>query len=193
MAQHWIDSRFVRALTNPVRREILETLMVTTSSPPELARDLNVPPQNVNYHVKVLVELDFIELVGTRRRRGAKEHFYKATPNTSFVKAIQWAEVPPAVRSTLLGSGLMSFMTQVIVSAKTGDFERDQQPTLTWFPIAVDQRGRDEIARLMDTTAARAQEIHEESAERSASWTELIPMAIMLAAFESGLPFDQTD
>ncbi len=35
------------------------------------------------YHIRVLRQLGFIELVETRQRRGALEHFYRATDSNS--------------------------------------------------------------------------------------------------------------
>jgi hypothetical protein len=46
------------------------------ASPSELPDALGEPLGNVSYHVRILRELDCIELVRTEPRRGALEHFY---------------------------------------------------------------------------------------------------------------------
>ena len=68
----------VRAVSNPVRAQILEALLGRSSSPNRLAHELDVPLATVAHHVIVLRDLGAIELTTTEQRRGATEHFYRA-------------------------------------------------------------------------------------------------------------------
>lgn len=65
-----------RALAHPVRRLILRALEQGIASPRQLAAELNIRLGTVAYHVRVLDQLDLIELHHTRPVRGATEHFY---------------------------------------------------------------------------------------------------------------------
>lgn len=67
-----------KAVSNPIRRRILETLDGEPRSPQSLAAELEEPLPNLSYHVKTLERLGAIELTGTRSPRGATEHFYRA-------------------------------------------------------------------------------------------------------------------
>jgi DNA-binding transcriptional ArsR family regulator len=73
-------TRMAKAMAHPLRGRILVHLSRQgTASPVDLSRALGEPIGNVSYHVRMLLGLDCIELVDTRQRRGAIEHFYRAT------------------------------------------------------------------------------------------------------------------
>jgi DNA-binding transcriptional ArsR family regulator len=73
-----IDQRLVRAVGHPLRVEILEVLLAQSDrSPTQIAKHLERRLGNVSYHVNVLRDCEVIELVGTRPRRGAIEHFFR--------------------------------------------------------------------------------------------------------------------
>lgn len=67
-----------KALTHPLRRQLLIEFRLGTRSPTSLAEQLDAPLGNVSYHVKTLLSLKMVELVKTEPRRGAVEHFYRA-------------------------------------------------------------------------------------------------------------------
>lgn len=73
------ESSAARAIAHPVRARVLERLALAPGSPSEVARGLSEPLPVVSYHVRVLNELGFLELLGTIPRRGAIEHRYRAT------------------------------------------------------------------------------------------------------------------
>ena len=75
-----LDERLAKALSHPLRQRILQRLNEGgIRSPNELSRELGDPLGNVSYHVRILRELDCVELVRTEQRRGALEHYYRAT------------------------------------------------------------------------------------------------------------------
>lgn len=73
-----IHARLVKAFTHPLRAAILGRLDETVLSPKELSQQLGAPLSVVSYHVKELVRLELIELVRTKRRRGAVQHWYRS-------------------------------------------------------------------------------------------------------------------
>jgi DNA-binding transcriptional ArsR family regulator len=76
-----IDQRLVRAVSHPLRVEVLEALAAGPEmSPTQIAKNLDKKLGNVSYHVNVLKECQVIELVRTRQRRGALEHFFRPVP-----------------------------------------------------------------------------------------------------------------
>lgn len=68
-----------RAVSNPLRVKLLTQMGRKVSSPSELADALELPLANVSYHMRLLRKLGAITLDRTEPRRGATEHFYKAT------------------------------------------------------------------------------------------------------------------
>lgn len=67
----------INACSGPPRRRILRLFSLSNPlSPTEIARLLEEPVSNIAYHLRVLDELDTVELVNERQARGAIEHFY---------------------------------------------------------------------------------------------------------------------
>lgn len=71
--------RHARCLAHPLRIEILECIGVGEASPKEIADTLAKPLSVVSYHVKLLKQFGCVRLVRTAPRRGATEHFYRAS------------------------------------------------------------------------------------------------------------------
>jgi DNA-binding transcriptional ArsR family regulator len=75
-----IDQRLVKAVGHPLRVEVLESIVdAGETSPVQVAKRLDRQVGLVSYHVKVLTQCEVIELVRTRPRRGALEHFFRPT------------------------------------------------------------------------------------------------------------------
>ena len=71
------DPRVVKALGHPIRMKILAILDRGTATPKDLAAELELPIENVSYHVRALKDLGFIKLERTRQVRGAIAHHYR--------------------------------------------------------------------------------------------------------------------
>lgn len=67
-----------KAMSHPLRAQLLALLADRVASPNELAAELKQPLTNVSYHVRQLAELHMIEQVDAQPRRGALEHYYTA-------------------------------------------------------------------------------------------------------------------
>jgi DNA-binding transcriptional ArsR family regulator len=76
-------------LRHPLRRELLRLYATEEGklSPKELADYTKKPLSRVGWHVRVLADKGAVKLVATEPRRGAVEHFYRAT---SLVDAVPW-------------------------------------------------------------------------------------------------------
>jgi len=72
-----IDQRLAKALTHALRSQALELIKAGPTSPKTIAARLGVDVRTIAYHVRVLRELECIELVETQQRRGAVEHIYR--------------------------------------------------------------------------------------------------------------------
>ena len=76
------DESLLKLLAHPLRCRCQTYLCERTASPNELANRFDEAVGNVAYHCRVLEEHDCIELVDTAQRRGATEHYYRATQRT---------------------------------------------------------------------------------------------------------------
>jgi DNA-binding transcriptional ArsR family regulator len=71
-------TQWIMALNHPLRRQVLRVVEEGgTASATELCHRFDLPLSKVAYHVKVLVDLDALKLVRTRKVRGARERFYR--------------------------------------------------------------------------------------------------------------------
>lgn len=77
-----IDERLVRALSHPLRVQILEILSERVASPNDLSEELGVELTHVAYHTRTLDRCGCLELVDTAQRRGATEHYYRTAART---------------------------------------------------------------------------------------------------------------
>lgn len=72
-----LDQELVRALSHPLRAEILETLRDRVASPIELSQEMDKRLGVISYHAKTLLKCGCLELVHAERRRGSIEYFFK--------------------------------------------------------------------------------------------------------------------
>jgi DNA-binding transcriptional ArsR family regulator len=72
----------VRALSHPVRVEILQALHGRVASPAELSREIGQRPAVVSYHASTLLRCGCLELVHSRPRQGAIENFFAVVPHS---------------------------------------------------------------------------------------------------------------
>lgn len=71
------------ALAHPIRLTIMRSA-AEPFSPKDMADKLgDVSLQLVSYHVRILRDAGLLQLTSTEPRRGALQHFYKASPDAS--------------------------------------------------------------------------------------------------------------
>jgi hypothetical protein len=88
-----VEQIVAKAFAHPLRVQILIILNERVASPNLLSQELDQSLNLVAYHVRVLEKYDCIELVDTKQRRGATEHFYRAT-RRQFLSDAEWARMP---------------------------------------------------------------------------------------------------
>lgn len=160
-----IDQRLIRALAHPLRIRILEALSERIASPIRLSDDLDAGLSHVAYHTRALDKCGCLELVDTAQRRGATEHFYKASPH-SFIGDRIWRRVPRALLGGVSGATLQSFMDRAVAALEAGTIDGREDTTLSWSPALLDQQGWDEVTATMKGTVNRVLEIQDQSRTR---------------------------
>ena len=75
-----MDHEMVRALSHPIRLEILEIVRGRVASPLEISEEIGQSQGVVSYHAGTLVRCGYLELVHSKARRGGIENFFALTP-----------------------------------------------------------------------------------------------------------------
>jgi len=155
----------IKAMNHPLRAALLRILVERTSSPAEMARELDEDLSNVSYHTKQLVELECAELVSTRPVRGALEHFYRATER-SLVDKEEWDELDPLMGENFLCEIMQKSLDDFVASARAKTIGKDPHFHLTRTPLLLDQQGVEEALEAHERTREELLEISSRSAER---------------------------
>jgi DNA-binding transcriptional ArsR family regulator len=179
-----ITQQLAKALAHPLRVRILTELNRGISSPNQLAQELDEPLGNVSYHVKTLLEYDCVELVKTEPRRGAVEHFYRATERAFFSDA-DWAKIPASARKGIDGVILETIGKDASAAMLEGTIDSRTDTHISRTPLVLDDAGWVELSKILADTLERAMKIGEESAGRLANdGAEGIPTSLSLLHFE---------
>src|SRR4051812_22524300 len=162
-----LDPNLAKALSHPLRQRILERLNADgEASPTELARRLDERLPNVAYHVRILVELDCLELVRTRHVRGALEHYYRAIAHP-WLDADQWARLPASFRRQTLARTLRGIVADASAAGLAGGFD-PPNAQVRGVNVVLDEQGWQDVAVLLEHLLASVQRIQADSAVRAA-------------------------
>ena len=107
----------IKAMNHPLRAALLRILVERTSSPAEMARELDEDLSNVSYHTKQLVGFECAELISTRPVRGALEHFYRATER-HLVDTAEWDDLDPMMAENLLAEIRQKMLDDFVGAAR---------------------------------------------------------------------------
>ena len=178
------DPRVIKALTHPLRVEILRALEERVASPSELADEIGAPLGNVSYHVRQLHALGLIKLVKKTPRRGAIEHHYKALARAPISDAA-WADQPSAVKDSVVGSSLGQLGEAVNAAASGGGFTRAGAQLLREeFPL--DEKGFQDAAKELARTREKLVKIRDDAARRiDKAGGEPQPANVVLMLFQA--------
>lgn len=161
------DRQLANALSHPLRAEALTILNARVASPNEIAKELGEHVGNVSYHVNELVKYGCVELVDTKQRRGATEHFYRGVAR-KYLDDDFWARLSHRVRNGISMSAIRVLVGAVRDSVSAGLFDKREDRHASVVTYTLDEKGweeaRDSYAQLLD----RIMEIGAESEGRIA-------------------------
>jgi len=110
------DSGRAELLLDPLRQRILAEAR-EPSTAAEIARRLDLPAQNVNYHVRTLVEAGFLRPAGEGRKRNLVEKRYRASARSYVIVPRVLGEVGstgPSEADRFSASHLMSLGARLV-------------------------------------------------------------------------------
>lgn len=154
-------------LGHPLRCRCQTYLCERVASPNELAQKFGRSIGDVSYQVRVLEEAGCIELVRTEPRRGAVEHFYRATDRTALT-ATEYAKLSIAERLDFTRGTLRLGFSDALTSAADGTLVRRQDHHVARQLGTVDQEGWEKIGAIYEEAFERANAEIEAAASRMA-------------------------
>jgi DNA-binding transcriptional ArsR family regulator len=180
-----VEQIVAKAFAHPLRVQILIILNEKVASPNMLAQQLEQSLNLVAYHVRVLEKYDCIELVDTKQRRGATEHFYRAT-RRQFLSDDEWSRLPASLRPGVAGAVLKSVFEDIEGASKAGTLEEVDDLHLSRTPMVLDKQGWTDVSELLQGSLDRLLEIQAEvSARVSKGEEEGVPARVHLMHFRA--------
>jgi DNA-binding transcriptional ArsR family regulator len=158
------DQNVIKALAHPLRVQILGILETRAASPNELAQELGAPLGNVSYHTRELLRFGLVKLVKKTPRRGAIEHYYRATKQPQITEA-GWAATPRVVKDAMVRSALDQVSDFVNAAAVEGGFTGDEAH-LNRVRLTLDERGWRDVSRKLTELLRALAKIQETSQKR---------------------------
>ena len=149
------------AVNHPIRLDCLAILIVRVASASEIAKELGIGTSAAAHHVAELHKDGVIEYVRTEvggSRRGASEHFYRATALPEVTEE-DWLVMPREGRRQMAGRVLQAIVAQSLAGLRCQTMESDDRLHLGWQAIEVDEEGEDEVAGLLEETSERFKQV----------------------------------
>jgi DNA-binding transcriptional ArsR family regulator len=178
------DATMMKALSHPVRARALTVLNERVASPSELAAEQNEAVGYVAYHVRVLREMELIELVKSRQVRGATEHFYRGTIKP-YLSEDFWERLPKDARKGVSVAGLEVLNEAVKQAFEAGTFDARVDRHLSNLSVNLDEQGWREAGDLLVQCLKGLIQISAEAESRSGSESKSLRATFGLMGFES--------
>lgn len=162
-----VDQKLIKALAHPLRVEILAILNDRMASPNELSKELEEGLSQVSYHVKVLKDFKCIRMVKTEPRRGAVEHYYRATAR-AFLTSDMVKDLPKSAQRASYSTVLVDANQDVTTALESGKFDQRNDYVVARIPTTMDEQGCANAAKLGDKFIEDFLLVEEEAALRLA-------------------------
>lgn len=184
-----VEPRLIRALEHVLRQHILLAAVAGEVSPNGLSKALDEGLSHVSYHVKVLRdECDgMIEETRTEPRRGAVEHYYRASVKT-LLPAKTWRGLKKGLRA-VVGAGQASDLFNDLADAlKAGKLQGDDDQIIR-SPLALDLEGKRNVKAIAQRATGEVEREQGAATKRMAKANgdggEVVGYTFALLAFEA--------
>ena len=136
----------------------------------------------------MLRDYECVELVRTEPRRGALQHFYRATARPTLDEN-QWRTLPSGLRRELTGETLQELVSDLSQAADAGTLD-DPEVVVTRTPLELDERGLKKLNKLLARTLDQALAIAAESSTRRNNGTSdgVFPTEVGILHFRRAHP-----
>jgi DNA-binding transcriptional ArsR family regulator len=184
-----VDPRLVKALDHILRQHILLATVAGEVSPNELSKALDEGLSQVSYHVKVLRDDcdGMIEETRTEPRRGAVEHYYRAT-HKALLPAKAWRKLRKGLRA-VVGAGQASDLFNDVAAALKAGKLQGEHDVVSRTPLVLDAEGRRNMKELAARVTKEVENEQRATAKRMAKANgnggEVVGCTFALLAFEA--------
>jgi DNA-binding transcriptional ArsR family regulator len=152
----------LKALGHPLRMRLLTFITERgEASPVEMSRGLDQPLASVSHHTRVLRDLGYIELARTQPRRGALEHYYRATA-PPFLDDEHWELLPAPARRRVAAQLFRQVFRDAAAAGQSGGFDA-ASAHIARMVLDLDARGWRDLSRAVLTLLRRAEAIQARS------------------------------
>ncbi len=181
-----VDPRLIKALDHVLRQHILLATVAGEVSPSELSKALGEGLSQVSYHVKVLRDDcdGIIEEVRTEPRRGAVEHYYRATEK-SLLPAKTWRRLKKGLQA-VIGAGQASDLFNDLADALKAGKLQGAHDHLIRTPLVLDAKGKQNVKAIAERATREVENEQRATAKRlkKANGDEATGYTFALFSFE---------
>ncbi|HEX6687373.1 MAG TPA: winged helix-turn-helix domain-containing protein [Solirubrobacterales bacterium] len=184
-----VDPRLVKALDHVVRQHILLAAVLGEVSPKELSEALDEGLSQVSYHVKVLREEcgGIIEETHTEPRRGAVEHYYRASAKT-LLPAKAWRGLKKGLRAAV-GAGQANDLFNDLVAALEAGKLQGAHDRISRTPLVLDAEGQRNVKAIAERATREVENEQQATAKRvrkaNGDGGKVVGYTFALLAFEA--------
>lgn len=181
--QREATQRLCKALSHPLRSQLLTLLGEGVYSPNEMSKILGEELGTVDYHAKQLAKLGFAEIVKEEKRRGAMEHFYRATAtNLSYLGELQ--QMHPLVAKHYGGEVIHNAGSDFVKALEAGTFDPHEECHLSRTPLVFDEDGYADALAILERARFELEERSAKSLDDIAdSGAESVPVSSSIFLF----------
>jgi len=185
LGERTLEERLARAASHPLRAKLLAMLNTNPASPSELEQALkDVPLSNISYHVRVLFELNVIEIVDKQQIRGATKTIYVGTTKMQ-LDDDAWKELSAATKDGISVEAVGEVLERASCAIKGGTFDkRDNRHVITAIPD-LDEQGWEEVAQTIADAYERVNDIAATAVNREPDPTKRFRATVSLLSYES--------
>lgn len=161
-----VDLRLVKALDHVLRQHILLAAVQGEVSPNALSKALDEGLSQVSYHVKVLRDDcdGIIEETRTEPRRGAIEHYYRASAKT-LLPAKAWRRLKKGLRA-VVGAGQASDLFNDLADALQAGKLQGTHDHIIRTPLVLDAEGQRNVKAIAERATKEVENEQQETAKR---------------------------
>jgi DNA-binding transcriptional ArsR family regulator len=184
-----VDPRLLKGLSHVLRQHILLAAVQREISPNEMSKALDEGLSQISYHVKVLRDDcdGLIEETRTVPRRGAIEHYYRASAKT-LLPAKAWRRLKKGLRA-VVGAGQASDLFNDLVDALKAGKLKGAHDHITRTPLVLDTEGQRNVKAIAARATKEVENEQQVAAKRmgkaNGDGDEVVGYTFALLAFEA--------
>jgi DNA-binding transcriptional ArsR family regulator len=163
-----VDPRLMKGLDHVLRQHILLAAVQSEVSPVELSKALGEDLSQVSYHVTVLRDHCGGMIEETRRepRRGAVEHFYRASAKT-LLPAKTWRRLKKGLRA-VVGAGQANDLFSDLAEALEAGKLQGPHDHIARTPLVLDAEGAHNVKAIAERATKEVEDEQRKAAKRMA-------------------------